>query len=403
MMLIEDGLESAQDKVDIVSHSPAAPALWLVVIVLIFAFLLLAFIGIYFVFTLRLSSRPVKEVKRPALRAVLHALAMDSPAPDRTLDAEVMRRTLGILRRIVPPVSLSEGLVAAMQREQEQRAAALHGYSKVHFNHHRDFDGPWDVEASTTGPAAEVSIALEAMDVHIRQRMLNLSDPARPTAFAVHLLEELNQAFTSPEDHRALSIAMNIAARALPGNRWRFKEASLRSLMRLGADSRAIVALLLHDLDECLGQPWAAVSKVFAACPELGEEVVNLIDEKKRLEQLALLLYLRALSEDSTTHHGQVQLAASQLSRLLYLRCSKDFRAAMVEIAEVEQILRNLSAAVASRFGLPDEGRALARCASRTQRRAAASARLLAAFSEALDLHVPLAHGLGFDALATRI
>ena len=160
------------------SHSPAAPALWIVVIVLIFVFLLLAFIGIYFIFTLRLSSRhwrrvdsvvvqqstrtyalrPVKEVKRPALRAVLHALAMDSPAPDRTLDAEaceltlrdcsrmlwmcimtlcifrcfcsameVMRRTLGILRRIVPPVSLSEGLVAAMQREQDQRAAALHG------------------------------------------------------------------------------------------------------------------------------------------------------------------------------------------------------------------------------------------------------------------------------------
>ena len=32
------------------------------------------------------------------------------------------------------------------------------------------------------------------MDVRIRQRMLNLSDPPRPTAFAVHLLEELNQA-----------------------------------------------------------------------------------------------------------------------------------------------------------------------------------------------------------------
>ena len=31
---------------------------------------------------------------------------------------------------------------------------------------------------------------------------------------------------------------------------------------------------------------------------------------------------------------------------------------------EVEQILRNLSTALASRFGLPDEGRALARCVS---------------------------------------
>ncbi|CAE6924315.1 RIOK1 [Symbiodinium natans] len=401
MMLIEDGLESAQDKVDIVSHSPAAPALWLALIVVIFAALLLGFIGIYCIFTLRLSSRPIKEVKRPALRAVLHALAMDSPAPDRRLDAEVMRRTLGILRTIAPPVSLGEGLVAAMQREQEQRAAALHGYSRVHFKNRRDFDGPWDVEASTMGPAAEVSVALEAMDVRIRQRMLNLTEPPQLAAFAAHLLEELTQApnkplpevaekagemvlqaFTSPEDHRALIIALNIAARALPGNRWRFKEASLCSLMRLGADSRAIVALLLHDLDECLGQSWAVVSKVFACCPELGEEVVNLIDEKKRLEQLALLLYLRALAEDSAAHHGQVQLAASQLTRLLYLRCSKDFRAAMVEIAEVEQILRNLSTAVASRFGLPDEGRALARCA--------------------LDLHVPLAHGLGFDALAHK-
>ena len=60
----------------------------------------------------------------------------------------------------------------------------------------------------------------------------------------------------------------------------------------------------------------------------------------------------------------------------------QDYRAALVEIAEagqarlsawaafdgeqVEQMLRNLSAALASRFGLPDEGRALARCA-RTQ------------------------------------
>ena len=41
--------------------------------------------------------RPVKEVKRPALRAVLHALAMDSPAPDRTLDAEA-----GFHFRIIP-------------------------------------------------------------------------------------------------------------------------------------------------------------------------------------------------------------------------------------------------------------------------------------------------------------
>ena len=37
----------------------------------------------------------------------------------------------------------------------------------------------------------------------------------------------------------------------------------------------------------------------------------------------------------------------------------------MLWASEVEQILRNLSAAVASRFGLPDEGRALARCAPR--------------------------------------
>ena len=35
-------------------------------------------------------------------------------------------------------------------------------YSRVHFKNRRDFDGPWDVEASTMGPAAEVSVALEA-------------------------------------------------------------------------------------------------------------------------------------------------------------------------------------------------------------------------------------------------
>ena len=36
------------------------------------------------------------------------------------------------------------------------------------------------------------------------------------------------KAFTSPEDHRALTIALNIAARALPGNRWRFKDGASR-------------------------------------------------------------------------------------------------------------------------------------------------------------------------------
>lgn len=190
----------------------------------------------------------------------------------------------------------------------------------------------------------------------------------------------LLKAFSSPEDQQALMIALTVAAKTLPWNRWRFKEETLCSLVQLGADSRAIVALLLHDLDECLGQPWTVVAQVFEKCPELGEEVVNLIGEKKRLEQLSLLLYLRALSEDNATCHGQERLAASQLTRLLYLRRSKDYRAALVEIAEVEQMLRNLSSAVASRFGLPNEGRALARCA--------------------LDLHVPLAHGLGFDALA---
>ena len=126
-------------------------------------------------------------------------------------------------------------------------------YSRVHFNDRRDFenfDGPWDVEASTTGPAAEVSVALEAifehsrgfwadpsvqsmcshtiafmfmfhdatrspnlpanpllhavtrllaawqaMDIRIRQRMLSLSTskPPRRSAFAVRLLQELKQ------------------------------------------------------------------------------------------------------------------------------------------------------------------------------------------------------------------
>ncbi|CAJ1338953.1 unnamed protein product [Effrenium voratum] len=398
MLLVENGLESAQDKVDVVSHSPAAPALWLFLILLGLTFVLLSVIGVYCIVTLTLSARQQKEeVKQPALRAVLHALAMDTPSPDRTLDAEVTRRTLNFLRRIAPPVSLGESVAAAMQREQEQRAAALRGYSQAHFLR-RKIDTPWDVEASSTGPASEVSIAIEAMDVRIRQRMLNAAPRGQPKFSASRFLDELYKecdnlpetaqsagsilmkAFPSPEDQRALMIALGIAVKALPWNRWRFKEDTLYSLVRLGADSRAIVALLLHDLDECLRLPWSVLAEVFAQCPELGEEVVNLIDEKKRLEQLALMLYLRALSEDNTTDHGQVRLAASQLTRLLYLLGSKDYRAALVEIAEVEQMLRNLSAALASRFGLPDEGRALARCA--------------------LDLHVPLAHSLGFDALA---
>lgn len=39
---------------------------------------------------LQRQNREDKELKRPALRAVLHALAMDTPSPDRTLDAEAV-------------------------------------------------------------------------------------------------------------------------------------------------------------------------------------------------------------------------------------------------------------------------------------------------------------------------
>lgn len=399
VMLIETGLESAQDKVDVVSHSPAAPALWILISLLGVTCLLFSVIGLYCMFSLTLTARQIKEVKRPALRAVLHALALETPSPDRTLDAEVTRRTLRFFRKIAPPIALAESVAAAMQREQEERAAASRGYSSVRISR-RDGGTPWDVEVSSIGADAEISVAVEAMDVRVRQRMLDAADIGQPNFSSSDLLDELNQAhhkrlpdfaeragsllrkaFASPEDQRALMIALSMAAGALPWNRWRFKEETLCSLVHLGADSRAVVALLLHDLDECLQQPWAVVAKVFIKCPELGEEVVNLIDEKKRLEQLSLLFYLRALSEDSATCHSQERLAASQLARLLYLRGSKDYRAALVEIAEAEQILRNLSS-VASRFGLPDEGRALARCV--------------------LDLHVPLAHGLGFDALASR-
>eukprot|EP00434_Breviolum_minutum_P004954 symbB.v1.2.004370.t1/scaffold240.1/size264318/26 len=410
MMLIESGLESAQDKVDVVSHSPAAPALWILISLLGFTLLLLSLIGVYTVFSLTLTGRQNKAVKRPALRAVLHALAMDTPSPDRTLDAEVVRRTLRFLRRIAPPVSLGEGVAAAMQREQEERAAALRGYSRVHFSR-RDCGTPWDVEASSTGPSGEVSVAVEAMDVRIRQRMLDSADIGRPDFAPSHLLAQLNEAkhgnlpeitknagailrkaFSHQEDQHALMIALTVAANFLPWNRWRFKEETLCSLVQLGADSRAIVALLLHDLDECLGQPWHVVAKVFLQCAELGEEVVNLIGEKKRLEQLALLLYLRRKTLNSAIKTaGRVDLTVELPAGQCYLPWSgaacgfsadstPDYRAALVEIAEVEQMLRNLSSAVASRFGLPDEGRALARCA--------------------LDLHVPLAHGLGFDALA---
>ena len=118
----------------------------------------------------------------------------------------------------------------------------------------------------------------------------------------------LCQAFSSPEDQQALMIALTVAAKTLPWNRWRFKE--LRRIVftstRNGAklltfspggnplllsaarcwlkshccplaksDSHKLhcficdammamlelKALLLHDLDECLGQPWTVVAQ----------------------------------------------------------------------------------------------------------------------------------------------
>lgn len=45
--------------------------------------------------------RQNKAVKRPALRAVLHALAMDTPSPDRTLDAEAFTDWLTCLQKFM--------------------------------------------------------------------------------------------------------------------------------------------------------------------------------------------------------------------------------------------------------------------------------------------------------------
>ena len=74
MMLIESGLESAQDKaraslgredglkpgqVDVVSHSPAAPAWWILMSLLVLTLLMLFFIGIYCMVSLTLTARQV--------------------------------------------------------------------------------------------------------------------------------------------------------------------------------------------------------------------------------------------------------------------------------------------------------------------------------------------------------
>ena len=90
-------------QVDVVSHSPAAPALWIFMSLLVLTLLILFSIGIYCMVSLTLTARQGavvavpecliktcrqnKQVKRPALQAVLHALAVDTDTPG-TLDAE---------------------------------------------------------------------------------------------------------------------------------------------------------------------------------------------------------------------------------------------------------------------------------------------------------------------------
>ncbi|CAK0880873.1 unnamed protein product, partial [Prorocentrum cordatum] len=245
--------------------------------------------------------------------------------------------------------------------------------------------------------------ATEAWDIRIRQRARGaasgrapselklmelraaLSGEEGPAAAPVPdtaraALELLLATFKSnEEDQRAVTTALRAASMALPLTRWRFKEAVLKTLVALGADAWTVTALLLHDLDDGLGLPWACVSEAITKCRALGAEVVSVIEEKKRLEQLALLLFLRAFAQRED--HAEAWPAASQFLRTLYLKRSEDFRGVLVEIAEVEQMLRDmLLRARSSEFEVPLEGRALARCV--------------------LDLHAPLAHGLGLDALA---
>eukprot|EP00929_Paragymnodinium_shiwhaense_P084313 TRINITY_DN45071_c0_g1_i1.p1 TRINITY_DN45071_c0_g1~~TRINITY_DN45071_c0_g1_i1.p1 ORF type:complete len:1866 (+),score=335.88 TRINITY_DN45071_c0_g1_i1:715-5598(+) len=200
----------------------------------------------------------------------------------------------------------------------------------------------------------------------------------------------LQKRFTDREDWQVISVALHAAVSVLPEERWPFRQAVLKALVsKMGGDARMVAALLLHDLDDCLSVPWGVVAEALRECAVLGEEVVVIIEEKKRIEQLGLLLYLGALSEGATRarpgpgNNNTKHAAAAQVLRMLYLHGSQDFRGALLDIAEVNQMLWDESqrARACGNLELPAEGRALARCA--------------------LDLHAPLAHGLGMTQLGS--
>lgn len=242
--------------------------------------------------------------------------------------------------------------------------------------------------AKSAGPGAEnlrlseaVQRAAAATPATLRRlKALLQSAPARKLPpHAKPMAEMLQKAFSDPEDQRSVQVAVLAAATYVPEARWRFKEATLLTLIKVGADAGAVTALLLHDLDDCLGLPWRQCAKVLHECDAFGEDVVAVIGEKKRLEQLSLLFYLRALGMDWRESLEIPELpAAVQLTRLLYLHRAWDFRAALMEIVEMDQMLRDMSVkSWVSDFDTGAESRALARCA--------------------LDLHAPIAHGLGLD------
>ncbi|CAE8636405.1 unnamed protein product [Polarella glacialis] len=414
MTLIEQGLDKAQGKLDTVAQTPAGPILELLAATLIM--LLVIMLSFIAAITIQLpTKRADSDLRlRPELRArraVLRALGV-RVRDGRQLppEAEVRGAVLTAARLLASLTSIGESF-GALHPEQLLLGPVADGRF-----------GRNDLEYDETALSGRLAESLRALDVRMRQRAASQLASSKSASSAAQATlsgllpvrrqleandgneegwrasdgpclpdrakaasEMLHSTFSDPDDQRAVSVALRAAATALPLARWRRKESVLKSLIRLGADSRAIVAFLLHDLDDCLGLPWQCVAQAIQDCVELGEEVVCVINEKKRLEQLALLFYLRALSEDpSESRKGQDQeaLAATQLTRLLYLRSSQDFRGALVEIAEVESMLRSFSTAIASTgsLDLPPECRALARCA--------------------LDLHAPLAHGLGLDALA---
>lgn len=160
---------------------------------------------------------------------------------------------------------------------------------------------------------------------------------------------------------------------------WSRKEALLVVLVRLGADAAMMSAALLYDTEATIEVPWQEVRSRVAVQGEIGQLVARLVDEKRDFGQMSSLFYLRALQTAPSTQKSW--RAVTQLVRQLSVQGVEDYCAVLLELTVVAVTLAEMSTE-----------------ADLVQlRRSSASARALA--RTALDLHAPLSHAFGFDAL----